>query len=67
MSVDKQKPISFPSDDTKEMRIIQINCNRSRHSHEVVHASAVKKGVDIIPANEPNKELVNNRPMGFPQ
>ncbi|KAJ8963710.1 hypothetical protein NQ314_005431 [Rhamnusium bicolor] len=40
------------------MKVLQINSDRSRASHDMAYAVAMREDMDIIIASEPNKKLV---------
>nr|CAI5849890.1 unnamed protein product [Callosobruchus analis] len=54
-----QKRWTKPENVTK-IRILQINTQRRRVSHDAAFAIAAEKNIDIIIALEPNKNLVSN-------
>lgn len=56
-NVTKQNtPSGKPS---KLLKILQINADRSRASHDMVYAAAMRNEVDIVVASEPNKKMVS--------
>lgn len=40
------------------MKILQVNLMRSKHSHDLAYELAIRRGVDVIIASEPNKNRV---------
>lgn len=41
----------------QNIKILQANLNRSRAAHDIAHMAALREGVDIIVASEPNQGL----------
>lgn len=45
------------------LKFIQINLNRCRAAHDLLYATILKKDIDIVMAQEPNKKRAANREL----
>lgn len=47
---------------TNAIKVIQVNCNRSRHAHAMIEEIADRRGASLLLLSEPNRALTVNRP-----